>query len=283
MQETLRQMSRGLPPPNQDDLDMAEAVLCGGVSFAGDENLKASKNPSVYELQKRCIAYGLVWQRINNRKTGEPAKPLTPEQHAENMRQKLIREQQAAATALNAGQRYNHVAMASHDTRQTRSIDYFREKWQADSFPSVLLCGGTGTGKTYAAIAGVASQMQSRKTEQGSLYWNAMFVSADDIKAGLGVDGREQRAEMKRRKWLILDDLPVHTADKVSHAFVTEVQDIFNARHRQGLCTVVTSNGSYQDVFDTYGERFASRMGGDGFILEDGGEDLRLVTANPEF
>ncbi|BAD42242.1 putative chromosome replication initiation protein [Symbiobacterium thermophilum IAM 14863] len=138
---------------------------------------------------------------------------------------------------------------------------------------SLLLQGAVGLGKTFLASAIGNYVIAARRSV---LYFTlAEFV--DLIRAEKFEDGEDARASAQ---WLleadlvILDDLG---AEKVTEFVAQELFNLINLRLNRQMPMVVSTNLRASELFDTYGERIASRLlyGFEALTLE--GEDVRRV------
>jgi DNA replication protein DnaC len=129
----------------------------------------------------------------------------------------------------------------------------------------LALGGGTGTGKTTAAVwvalrAGGASPG---------------FLRAADLE-GRGRYDRELRGWLRERTCLVVDDLGAEVLDAsgVFKSLLDEVIDLYYGSFKR---IVLTTNLSGREVVQRYGQRVASRISEAGRWGDCGGEDLRRV------
>lgn len=121
--------------------------------------------------------------------------------------------------------------------------------------PSLLLLGGTGTGKTHAAIGALREYVRAGGDA------TPVMIPAPDLyaelrpKAGRGNDGVFER--YAHSKLLFLDDIGAAKASE----WVEEINyRLVNHRYNQQLPTIFTSNVPPRELGAVLGERVASRL-----------------------
>lgn len=121
--------------------------------------------------------------------------------------------------------------------------------------PSLLLIGGTGSGKTYQAYGAIRALAYSG----AGFSWQ--FVTAADLYAQLRprhrVDSEEEFERFLRVTVLVLDDLGAAKATE----WTEEVNyRLINWRYEHELPTLITSNVSPNQLVSALGDRVASRL-----------------------
>lgn len=122
--------------------------------------------------------------------------------------------------------------------------------WLESGSLHLVLAGSVGTGKTYAAYA-VGNQALAKGR------WVEAWVVGDLLAAlrpgssDLGALGRARSCQV-----LILDDLPAKASDWEAEQLTL----ILDARLREGLQTVVTTNITSAQITETWGGRFMDRL-----------------------
>lgn len=121
--------------------------------------------------------------------------------------------------------------------------------------PSVLLLGGTGTGKTHQAYGAL------RAISESGVACRWTFSTAADIYAKLRprhrVDSEAEFDRFATAPLLVIDDLGAAKATE----WTEEVNyRLINHRYSHGLSTLITSNVPPKDLGAAVGERVASRL-----------------------
>lgn len=144
------------------------------------------------------------------------------------------------------------------------------DAWLATDAPCLVLLGGTGIGKTVAALHG------SLRHADGS-----RFVRATDLGAAVKptLDERKLGArELSPRhvEYLILDDLGVEQA---TPRFSEALFAVVDSRQSPSRRTVITSNLSRADFRARYDARVISRLNEMARVVDVPGADMRARRA----
>ncbi|MDT3395281.1 ATP-binding protein [Streptomyces sp. B1866] len=126
---------------------------------------------------------------------------------------------------------------------------------QVRTGPSLLLVGGTGTGKTHLAYGALRSLVGAGV----GVRWHAT-TAADlyaDLRPRAGVDTEQDLRAVARIPLLILDDLG---AAKTSEWTEEITYRLVNHRYNELLPTLITTNLPIRDLRQTVGDRVASRL-----------------------
>lgn len=120
---------------------------------------------------------------------------------------------------------------------------------------SLLLVGGTGSGKSYQSYAAI------RALAVCGARCNWMFISAADLYAKLrprpGVDSEQEFERYARAGFLVLDDLGAAKGSE----WTEEINyRLINFRYEQVKPTLITSNVPPKQLAAVVGERVASRL-----------------------
>jgi hypothetical protein len=148
--------------------------------------------------------------------------------------------------------------------KPTVFVKFFLETWpKCRNIQNILLGGSVGTGKTFAALAFMASQIEQRSHESRK-YWTGEFVTATDIGLFLrpkdGGGNQQRLSDLRRTEWLLIDDLPGPSDAKATPAFIAEMEALIHARHSWGKRTIITTNVTPSSLEELYGPRFWSRL-----------------------
>lgn len=149
--------------------------------------------------------------------------------------------------------------------------------WLADpEARTLVLFGGTGTGKTKAAIAaGYAAAGQGVHTR---------FTSQLDYLLALRPGGTDDPGAFRERYagtgLLILDDLGAETED-ASQFVRQEIVALLDARLRQDRRQIITTNLMPAALADAFGDRTVSRLRDRAVILTIEGDDRRNLARSP--
>lgn len=130
--------------------------------------------------------------------------------------------------------------------------------------PALVLMGGTGVGKTVAALAAVREQPQG------------VFVKAAELARAVDPWWRE-RAEGWRQvdieaPLFVVDDLGAETDEPRFHQALFAVVDTRDAADRK---TIIASNLKPAQIRERYGDRIADRLNAMARAVRIGGESLR--------
>lgn len=149
--------------------------------------------------------------------------------------------------------------------------------WLADpEARTLVLVGGTGTGKTKAAIAaGYAAAGQGVHTR---------FISQLDYLLALRPGGTDHPGDFRERYMgtglLILDDLGAETEDATQ--FVRqEIVALLDSRLRQDRRQIITTNLMPDVLADAFGDRTVSRLRDRAVVLPIEGDDRRNLARAP--
>lgn len=155
-------------------------------------------------------------------------------------------------------------------------LDYCRryaDRFSTDTKENLLLCGGTGLGKTHlsTAIAGVV-------VENGFdvLYESApnLFSVFEAERFGRGVTSTvHDVARYFQCDLLIMDDLGA----EMSNAFTVGVlYNLLNTRIVSGRPTIISTNLTPDEIRTRYTDRVASRLFGEFHLMRFEGRDIRM-------
>lgn len=162
-------------------------------------------------------------------------------------------------------------------TLDTRQYPQRIAAWLADpEARTLVLFGGTGTGKTKAAIAaGYAAAGQGVHTR---------FISQLDYLLALRPGGTDDSGAFRERYagtgLLILDDLGAETED-ASQFVRQEIVALLDSRLRQDRRQIITTNLMPEVLADSFGDRTVSRLRDRAVILTLEGGDRRNMARAP--
>ena len=248
--------------------DFAAELTDADLEKARTEMPYLPKNRVMAEIAIRVYAMRYVLQRKG---------PTLP-QVADALDAKITQQRLAAKALVGVG-RYANIALADPLNLPSQTLDFLRANCPNAARPHLLLLGGAGTGKTFTAIAYIASLMTSYLTPRGK-EWDGMIITSRGLMdlLGAGADKTEVINKLKHTRYLIIDDLKFgkKTDDGVvTEPFISLVEDIFEHREMRAKTTVITSNGTPEQIKKTYGDRFSSRFAGSGLVHQSTGTDLR--------
>ncbi len=171
------------------------------------------------------------------------------------------------------------VSPRVHMRRMKERCEDFVVHFTQTTYPNLLFMGRSGVGKTF-----LSNCIASKLLEQGipvlympvsSLFKPfsaAAFASEEEKEMLLAL-----RSLILNVDLLIIDDLGT---EKQTATRYEEVLEILNTREMNGRnrpCkTIITTNMKPEQIFDTYGERVASRILGAFDVLPFYGDDIRL-------
>ena len=163
------------------------------------------------------------------------------------------------------------------------------EKFDFESYDfkrSILLCGATGTGKTYKATA-LLQQFVNTKEERNKLdtYCITDWYFKQMIKSNMIILRRPDEWQspitlyplelMLRCQILLYDDIGV---SDTSEAYLRDLTFVLDERIKRGLVTIYTTNLTRDELKKKLNERIVSRMLYNTDVVVFKGEDLRLKT-----
>lgn len=166
-----------------------------------------------------------------------------------------------------------------HMLKMKAICERFVERFTYADTPNLLFVGRSGVGKTFFSHC-VASCLLAEGIPVLYMPVSALFKPF----SAAAFASEEEKATLQTLKDLILnvelliiDDLGT---EKQTATRYEEMLEILNTREMNGRkypCkTIITTNMTPQNLFDTYGERVASRILGTFDVLRFCGEDIRL-------
>lgn len=159
------------------------------------------------------------------------------------------------------------------------SAKSFAEGFGKKETPNLLFIGNSGVGKTFLAEC-IANELLGRGIPVLYMPVSTLYTKLSRIHFA----GGEEQDNLMRLKdtilnieLLIIDDFGT---EKMTESRYEELLEIINTREinnsRRPCRTIITTNLSPREIFDTYGERIASRILGFYDILKFEGDDIRL-------
>lgn len=137
---------------------------------------------------------------------------------------------------------------------------------------SLLLVGGTGTGKTHAAYAAIRALLTS------GIRCTALATTAADLYAALrprfGIDSEDEFTRYATANVLVLDDLGAAKGSEWNEEINYR---LINHRYERELATIFTSNVPPKDLPVALGARVASRLFEMSSTVILGGADRRTA------
>lgn len=137
--------------------------------------------------------------------------------------------------------------------------------------PNLLLQGSTGTGKTHLSLA-----IAKRVTEQG---YAVTYGSIQPLLRRMESEhfGRSEgntEEQLVRCDLLILDDLGMEFDSPFYRACI---YNLLNARLLEGRPTIISTNMTFANIQERYGDQIASRLVGGFEVLLCVGKDIRQL------
>lgn len=244
----------------QAEIELAELEKAGRMYLAKDSN--------VYSLQLKVFAMGIYARN-------HQAPTLSPEVSQEL--QAVWQEQDIAKVLVGPNSIHSTVSYSQRSTRKTKVLTYLFDDFHFSSGINLLILGGVGSGKTFGAIAYVGSNARLW-LHRGNPVVDAVFVRAYTVGEMLQRKQWDQIDDLRNKKWLIIDDLGIEGAGYKSKDFHSFFEDLFIHRHEQQKRTLMTSNATLEQVQETLGDRFLSRLRETGDIFQTDDPDMRAVT-----
>lgn len=167
----------------------------------------------------------------------------------------------------------------AHMIRMKEHCEEFVEHFTQPSYPNLLFVGRSGVGKTF-----LSNCIGAKLLERGIpvLYMPVSSLFKPFSAAAFASDEERDTLLALRNlilnvELLIIDDLGT---EKQTATRYEEVLEILNTREMNGRnrpCkTIITTNMTPKHLYDTYGERVASRILGSFDVLQFCGDDIRL-------
>jgi hypothetical protein len=160
---------------------------------------------------------------------------------------------------------------------QTPAVQAVTE-WVQSRATFLLFLGRAGAGKTVAA----ADSLRWARTawdEAGVSRWRyssalGLFVKAGQLAQAMHRGDSELLQRAARVYWLVIDEIGSEYADQGGR-WLGELDALIDARYEGRRRTVITTNLPAETFKERYGERIASRVRGDGRVVDCGADDLR--------
>lgn len=154
-------------------------------------------------------------------------------------------------------------------TRQTEALDTVQRWCSTEGLWGLVLAGPVGVGKTVAAgwWLSEVSQGLDASPVLTNRWWPATEIAALDYYG-------EDFQKLLRVPTLVLDDQGPEFADRAG-MLSSKMDRLIDARYREELRTLVTTNLNAKQFAQRYDERIASRFREDAWFCELRGDDLR--------
>lgn len=212
---------------------------------------------------------------------------LTPEQQAEETKQKAIQAEsyrlldlqekaarkdreirQVADRLMGGSSIYQGIRLQDDTNKPTQVIQALLMEHPKRLKAGYLIIGGTGSGKTYGAIAFIAEMA-------GTINARAEMVHAYNMARRINARDWDELQVFERVKFLLIDDLGAEPEGFRGADFHAHFDYLMNERHSHRLTTVITSNMTRKVIIERYGERFISRFRENGQVIETTDPDFR--------
>lgn len=168
----------------------------------------------------------------------------------------------------------------------TRALDGVY-RWLAGDQPFLVLTGGAGSGKSFAAASTLSQAKRTLKTYAHPLAEEPMELEEYDSGAGLFVTASQLRMASRFVErgpslldraatvaWLVLDEL--RQAD-FAGAGLERFEELLGERYARRLRTVITTNLGAEELGKHLGERLASRFAEGAMAWNAGEADMRRI------
>lgn len=167
----------------------------------------------------------------------------------------------------------------AHMIKMKARCEAFVEHFTAPEHPNLLLMGRSGVGKTF-----LSNCIASGLLEKGIpvLYMPVSSLFRPFSAAAFATDEEKEMLWYLKNlilniELLIIDDLGTEKQTATRYEEVLEILNTREVNGKSGPCkTIITTNMSPEQLFETYGERVASRILGSFDILPLCGDDIRL-------
>lgn len=174
-----------------------------------------------------------------------------------------------------SAQKYNSaVSPRENMVAIERACKTFINNFDDPNEPNLLFCGNTGLGKTFLSSC-IANELVKRgKTV---LYQTAPIMLDKIIDYKFNKTSSDITKSIYTADLLIIDDLGTEARNSLK---LTELFNIINSRllnqNNQITKTIISTNLSLQEMYDTYEERIVSRIIGNYNACYFYGEDIRI-------
>ena len=155
------------------------------------------------------------------------------------------------------------------ELKPTQALTHAREHEKGDA-PLLVLCGGAGCGKTTAAVWWIA---QPGPVSPYLPLDSPVFLPAFRLqRLSRFNDAEMRRVELARR--LVIDDLGLEYMDDKG-AFVSFFDGVLDARYRNNLPLLITTNLQGRELAIRYKGRVADRLRESGRVYNIGDSSMR--------
>lgn len=176
-------------------------------------------------------------------------------------------------------EKYNSKCSPRENIVKIREIcDKFIQNFDDPYEQNLLFCGNSGLGKTFISSCIANELIQKGKTV---LYQTAPVMLDDIIDYKFGKINSNISNTINSVDLLIIDDLGTETKNSLK---LTELFNIINSRllnqNNTITKTIISTNLSLQDLYNTYEERILSRIIGNYTACYFFGDDIRIKMKN---
>lgn len=192
-------------------------------------------------------------------RVGPLEREIAEAKHARGVQERVLK----ALDASGAGDR---ALLAAVSAKRTEALEAAQE-WLTQKRTWLVLLGGTGTGKTVAAVW--AMREAARQAEP------VAFRTAAALSRMSGFnEGAVELERLQRVSLLVVDDVGAEAQTSWGQGLLSELLD---ARHQGFRRTIITSNLGQEAFKQRIGERLVDRIREDGRVVMLGGRTLRMV------
>ena len=174
-------------------------------------------------------------------------------------------------------EKYNSTISPRKNMENIKKVTLnFVDNFDDENVKNLLFSGGTGLGKTYLSNCIVSSLLNKGKT----VIYQTAPVMLDKLIAEMFDKNNESNSfseNLLTADLLVIDDLGTETMNSLKFS---ELYKIINTRllnqNNKVTKTIISTNLSLQQLFETYDERLVSRFVGHYDIFKFFGEDIRF-------
>jgi DNA replication protein DnaC len=268
LNQVLNQATGSLRLPTPEELKRAENEI---VQLYTQGRFYLSSNPEMQAMQIKCYAYKYV---VAERVLHSPSKPMSEADRARQQLQlQIAKDHEITTSLMGSNSIYAGISWLDPTCKQTAVVGFLKEM-AIKGKKACLLLGGTGSGKTFGSLCFVGRYAENKD--------QCLFYTAYKISELINRRAFTETDRLESVKYLIIDDLGVTSEGYKGQDFIAFFENLFTTRHQKGKYTLITSNGTPEQIRQVYGDRFVSRFKEIGEIFVTNDSDMRIKNATSD-